>query len=77
MNDEELARHVVDTDGEGLGETQKTRLGVFGDIEEDFRPLKAKFRLQLFDPGALPGAKLPAIAPRRAIAEAVLFEKDG
>jgi hypothetical protein len=76
VNGGQLPRHIINVDGVLFGKFEQMRFGVLGDVEQDFRPLKAKLALQLLHPGPLPGAELPAIAPGCAVAETVLLKQD-
>ncbi|MNE63360.1 hypothetical protein D3C80_1587060 [compost metagenome] len=68
--DRELARHELDVDVVLAGEIEHVPLGVLGHVEQRLRPFVAERFLGFVGPGALAGAELAAVAPRRAVAEA-------
>ena len=57
------------------GEFEQMRLGLFGKVEQRLGAGKTVLGFQLLGPGALAGAELPAIAARRAVAEAVRLDQ--
>ena len=71
----ELAGLIVDVDAVRLREVYEVRLGLLGEVEQRLGAFEAELGLQLLRPCALAGAELPAIAPRRPVAEAVLLDQ--
>ncbi len=70
VRDRHVPLHIFDIDAMRRGKVEQVLLGVFRQVEQRLRTLVAKRRLEFLGPPALTGAKLSAIAPRCAIAEA-------
>src|SRR5690606_4924411 len=76
MGDRQVAGYIVDVDGIFGGKGQKMRLGLFRKVEQSLGAGEIKLSFEVLAPGALAGAKLPAIAARRAVAQPMGFDKD-
>ncbi len=78
MRDVQLPRLELHVDLVVAGKVEHIVLGVFREIEQCLGALKTDLFFKLVRPGALARAELSAIAPRRAIAEAMgLDQGDG